>query len=191
MKKKSIKTAKNPFVTTAYIGPEYFCDRKKETDDLVRLLTNGNNVALISPRRIGKTDLLRHCFAQPVIAKNDYNCIQRVMNEMFSNTPVGSKCTCEYIDEAIHNIIADSSPIYEDLLYQLPPKQSQVLMAIAREGKAENLTSGQFASKYGIVSPSSVKSAVPALIDKGLLTLDKGVCQVYDKFFQLWMLQQR
>ena len=54
----------NPFVTTGYVGKEYFCDREKETEDIVRLLTNGNNVALISPRRYGKTDLLRHCFAQ-------------------------------------------------------------------------------------------------------------------------------
>lgn len=44
----------NPFVTTGYIGPEYFCDREKETDDLVRLLSNGNNIALISPRRYGE-----------------------------------------------------------------------------------------------------------------------------------------
>ena len=51
----------NPFVTTGYVGAAYFCDREKETEDIVRLLTNGNNVALISPRRYGKTDLLRHC----------------------------------------------------------------------------------------------------------------------------------
>lgn len=59
-------------------------------------------------------------------------------------------------------------------LYQLPEKQSQVLLAIGKEGKAEKLTSGRFAYKYGLVSPNSVKSAVPALIDKGLLTMDKG-----------------
>ncbi len=30
-------------------------------------MTNENNIALISPRRLGKTDLLRHCFGQPEI----------------------------------------------------------------------------------------------------------------------------
>lgn len=52
---------KNPFVTNGYVSPEYFCDREKETAKIVSLLTNENNIALISPRRLGKTDLLRHC----------------------------------------------------------------------------------------------------------------------------------
>ncbi|MBQ2535737.1 MAG: ATP-binding protein, partial [Bacteroidaceae bacterium] len=36
-----------------------------------KMLTNENNIALISPRRLGKTDLIRHCFNQPAI-KNGY-----------------------------------------------------------------------------------------------------------------------
>lgn len=65
----------NPFVTKGYAGPDYFCDRVKETEDLVKLLTNENNMALISPRRIGKTDLIHHCFAQPSIQKHYYTFI--------------------------------------------------------------------------------------------------------------------
>ncbi len=61
----------NPFVTKGYAGPEYFCDREKETRDLVQLLVNENNMALISERRLGKTDLIHHCFNQPEI-KNKY-----------------------------------------------------------------------------------------------------------------------
>ena len=57
----------NPFVTNGYAGPEYFCDRVQETEFLVRMLTNENNIALISPRRLGKTDLIRHCFEQSEI----------------------------------------------------------------------------------------------------------------------------
>lgn len=66
---------KNPFVTKGYAGPQYFCDRVKETDDLVKLLTNENNMALISPRRIGKTDLIHHCFGLPEIKKHYYTFI--------------------------------------------------------------------------------------------------------------------
>lgn len=65
----------NPFVTSGYAGSAYFCDREKETAALVSLLTNGNNVALISQRRYGKTDLIRHCFAQPEIADNYYTFV--------------------------------------------------------------------------------------------------------------------
>ena len=49
----------NPFVTNGYVGPEYFCDRVQETEFLVRMLTNENNIALVSPRRLGKTDLIQ------------------------------------------------------------------------------------------------------------------------------------
>lgn len=63
---------RNPFVTKGYVGPEYFCDRQVETKDLTRLLTNENNMALISPKRLGKTDLIRHCFNQQEIRDNYY-----------------------------------------------------------------------------------------------------------------------
>ena len=62
----------NPFITRGYAGPEYFCDREQETHDIINLLTNGNNIALISPRRLGKTDLIRHCFAQPELKDKYY-----------------------------------------------------------------------------------------------------------------------
>ena len=55
---------RNPFVTNGYAGAEYFCDRVQETETIVSLLTNQNNIALISPRRLGKTDLIRHCLQQ-------------------------------------------------------------------------------------------------------------------------------
>ena len=369
----------NPFITTGYVGAEYFCDREKETEDIIRYLTNGNNVALISPRRYGKSDLLRHCFAQKEISDNYYTFIidiystksvaemvsklgstiletlkprgkkvwekflailssvrsgisfdmngqpswtlsvgdlhspaatldeiftylqqadrpclvaidefqqitkygdpnieaeirthvqycsnahfvfsgsrrqlmgaiftsparpfyqsvtlyhlnrlpldkytdfctshfkqrgktldphvveflyeqfdgvtyymQRVMNEMFSQTPVGSACVKEDIGKAVDEIIAVSSTIYEDLMYQLPEKQSRVLIAVAKDGCAKNVTSGSFAKKHGLTSPNSVKSAIPVLVDKGLLTQDKGIYKVYDLFFAIWLIR--
>lgn len=62
----------NPFVTKGYAGAEYFCDRVRETEQLVELTTNGNNIALISPRRVGKTDLIRHYLSQPQIRDRYY-----------------------------------------------------------------------------------------------------------------------
>lgn len=53
---------RNPFITNGYAGSEYFCDRIQETDDIRSLLVNENNIAIISPRRIGKTELINHVF---------------------------------------------------------------------------------------------------------------------------------
>ena len=63
----------NPFVTNGYAGPDYFCDRVEETASLTQFLTNGNNMALMSPRRLCKTDLIKHCFQQESI-RDDYYC---------------------------------------------------------------------------------------------------------------------
>ena len=62
----------NPFITYGYESAEYFCDRQEETKMLTSLLVNGNHVALISPRRMGKTGLIHHCFEQPPIQERYY-----------------------------------------------------------------------------------------------------------------------
>ena len=63
---------KNPFLTYGYNGPDYFCDRVEDTRRLTSLLTNGNHVALISPRRMGKTGLIHHCFSQKQLQRDYY-----------------------------------------------------------------------------------------------------------------------
>lgn len=62
----------NPFVVGKYISDHYFCDRQSETEFLVKQIVNGRNVALISPRRMGKTGLIQHCFNQNTISQDYY-----------------------------------------------------------------------------------------------------------------------
>lgn len=62
----------NPFITSGYVSPEYFCDRENETRQLVQNIQGHSHTVLISPRRMGKTGLIEHCFNQEVI-KNDYH----------------------------------------------------------------------------------------------------------------------
>ena len=58
------QTIFNPFSITSYLGPAYFCDREKETEMLHQALYNGRNITLSSPRRMGKTGLIKHLFQQ-------------------------------------------------------------------------------------------------------------------------------
>ena len=370
----------NPFVTNGYAGSAYFCDRVNETKDITSLLRNGNNIALISPRRYGKTDLIRHCFDQQEI-KNQYytfiidiystkslsdmvnkmgraildvlkpkgkkhwetflnivhsikagisfdamgqpswnvsvgdisnpnntldeifqylqqadkHCfvaidefqqilkyddtnveaairtyvqycsnanfvfmgsqrhlmgamfvspnrpfyqsvavmnlnlidldkywefvrmhfekagksidkalveqlyarfegvtfyLQKVMNVLYMRTSESGHCGVEDLQPAIDYIVAFTQSTYEDLMYQLPEKQSLVLKAIADDGKVSQITSGKFSKRHGLPSPSAVKSAVNALLDRDLITQTKGVYQVYDKFLEIWLQRQ-
>ena len=57
----------NPFFTGRYAGAHYFCDRESDTETLVKHIVNGRNVALISPRRLGKSGLIHHTFSLPQI----------------------------------------------------------------------------------------------------------------------------
>ena len=57
----------NPFVVGKYLSDKYFCDRDSDTEFLKKQIVNGRNVALISPRRIGKSGLIQHFFNQPDI----------------------------------------------------------------------------------------------------------------------------
>ena len=54
----------NPFIVGKYLSDKYFCDRKEETKFLRKQIENGRDVALISPRRLGKSGLIQHFFAQ-------------------------------------------------------------------------------------------------------------------------------
>ena len=370
----------NPFVTNGYVSPKYFCDREVETEDITSLLLNGNNIALISPRRYGKTDLIRHCFSQQEITKHYYTFIidiyatrslrdlvnklgktildalkpqgrqvwekfvntiaslqtgitydiggtpswnislgdiinpatsldeifhylqhadrpclvaidefqqigkypedtieatlrtyvqycsnarfvfsgsqrhlmgsiftspsrpfhqsvtimnlppipkekyaefsirhfhesgkelqrevvdvlydrfcggtfylQKVMNILFLKTPEGKICGVDMIEDSINYIINFTADTYAELLYQLPDKQKQVLIAINREGKARNVVSGAFSKRHGLVSPSSVRSALAGLLDKDFITKERDYYQVYDLFFSIWLARE-
>lgn len=63
---------KNPFIVTGKIEPEYFCDRVNESARLIKSITNGNNLVVISPRRMGKTGLIQFCYDKPEIANEYY-----------------------------------------------------------------------------------------------------------------------
>ena len=64
----------NPFLIEGYLSPDFFCDRTDETALLTRHITNRCNVALIAPRRLGKSGLIHNCFYQKEI-REQYHCI--------------------------------------------------------------------------------------------------------------------
>lgn len=371
----------NPFITKGYAGAEYFCDRVKETMDIVSLLTNGNNIAIMSPRRIGKTDLIRHCFEHPKL-KRSYNtflidiyatqdvrdfvnvfgksildalkpwgkkvwetfigclksvqaqisfdinnnpswslglsdisnpsvtldeifsylnasgrpciiafdefqqitrypngsnieallrtyiqrcnnatfifsgskrdlmtqifssparpfyqsvmplslrkisektyeafaiekfkengknvepeaiedvytrfdgvtsCLQRMMNVLFLRTPENGTAKKTDVDDALEYILDLFEDNYQSLYEQMPSRQRELLVAIAKEGYAKNVTSRQFLQKHHLQTASSVTAAIRGLLDKDLISLEKGAYFVYDQFFGLWLKEK-
>jgi uncharacterized protein len=64
----------NPFLTSGYISPAYFCDRESELKALARNAKNDINTTLISARRYGKSALIYRLFEE-LERKNDMVCI--------------------------------------------------------------------------------------------------------------------
>jgi hypothetical protein len=50
---------RNPFEYGGMVSGEAFCNRGKETSDLVRAMENGEKLFVFSERRFGKTSLVR------------------------------------------------------------------------------------------------------------------------------------
>ena len=93
------------------------------------------------------------------------------------------------VDNAITYILDLFNETYADILEKLPYKQREVFCAIAREGKAKGITGANFIKKYHLQTVSVVNAAVRGLLEKDLITEDKGAYSVYDPFFSLWLMQ--
>ena len=65
-----IDILKNPFVIIGDIPEPYFCDREAETQKIIRTITNEGNIVLVSPRRMGKSRLVKHVFKQPEVSEH-------------------------------------------------------------------------------------------------------------------------
>ena len=55
-----LKDTFNPFPTTKYIDPRYFCDRETELEMLKSAYKNDRPITIFSMRRMGKTGLIKH-----------------------------------------------------------------------------------------------------------------------------------
>lgn len=86
----------NPFLTTAYKSPEYFCNRTKETQDIVSAVQNGRNTVLHSLRRIGKSGLIKNSFYY-LSKTTDYHL---VYIDIFNTYNVN-----DFVNELVNNLL--------------------------------------------------------------------------------------
>lgn len=65
----------NPFILEPFKSVEYFCDRERETREIINNISNGRNTTLISPRRLGKTGLIFRVFEEIRLLELQYETI--------------------------------------------------------------------------------------------------------------------
>ena len=114
--------------------------------------------------------------------------LQRTMNEAFALLPANAICDRDFLFERIDEILTSNTDAYKDLLSALTTNQRALLSSVAQEGRATNLTSSDFISRYGLVSASSVQSAARALLKRQLLTrTPEKHYYMDDKYLELWL----
>ncbi|MBR1929472.1 MAG: ATP-binding protein [Paludibacteraceae bacterium] len=112
---------------------------------------------------------------------------QKLFNTMYAVTPEGGLCEPENVQEALDYIIKTQAYSYEEVLFRMPEKQKMVLIALAKNGPTQKVTSASFVRKYNLQSASTVQSAIRGLLEKDFITSEKGIYSVYDIFFAYWL----
>lgn len=121
-------------------------------------------------------------------------CMQKVMNVAFAMTSEKEQCTLSIIEKAIADILSDGERNYKNRLAMLTPKPKELLIAIAKEGKASRVTSGEFIRKYHLSSSSSVQSALKQLLQDDWITYsanEQGQKEylLSDPFLACWLVE--
>ena len=121
-------------------------------------------------------------------------CMQKVMNVAFAMTEENELCTQTIVEQAINDILSENERNYKNRLSLLTPKPKELLIAIAKEGKASRVTSGDFVRRYHLTSSSSVQSALKQLLADDWITYtanEQGQKQylLSDPFLSRWVQQ--
>ena len=177
----------NPFVIGKYVSKEYFCDRIAETELLVHHIKNGRNVTIMSERRMGKTGLIEHTFAN-MLPENDYYTF---LIDIYTSRNL-REMVCQLAKEQLQTIlthIVDTKRFtFEDKYATLTEKQKAVIKAMANEYPSEvSPTSKDFIIRHNLKTASSVQTAMKGLMDKGIVNEWRGTKQISDLLFVLWL----
>lgn len=112
--------------------------------------------------------------------------IQYVLNMLYAHKTQNIIFEEQDVENTVLLILQRNAFAYRSLLFQLAPKQKEVLRAIAKEGKVQGIMSKQFLRTYHLTS-STVQGAVKALVDRDFITNEDDVYYVHDHFFSLWL----
>lgn len=116
--------------------------------------------------------------------------VQKTFREAFSATiESGHACDTPLVERIINDMMRENGHRYSETLTRLTLPQKELLYAIADEGRAQRVTSGQFIKRHRLQSASSVQSAMRKLMEYGIVTSEKGSYYIEDQLFYLWLLK--
>lgn len=112
--------------------------------------------------------------------------VQKILNRLY-RTPK-EDLTIEQIDTAVNSILGEQEINFLSNYNLLTNNQALLIIAIARQGRVSAPTSIEFAKRYQLPAPSSIKMALNSLMEKEFIyQTPEGNYIVYDRFFGLWL----
>lgn len=91
------------------------------------------------------------------------------------------------IDDAVDSLVEASSIVFHDLFRSQNEASRALLRAVASDGCVAAPTSGDFLSRHGFASHSTVRSALNDLVSNDLLYQTDSGYVVYDRLFGIWL----
>lgn len=113
--------------------------------------------------------------------------VQNIFHRLFTMIGKGDEITLDIADECLHSTVNSYKILFQETINLLSERQRELLYAVAKDGRATEITSGAFVNRHALLSPSSAQTAVKQLLDKDILTKEDNVYMVYDRFMGLWL----
>ena len=113
--------------------------------------------------------------------------VQRLLNELYAWTPQGEAATEDFVRPVLDHLLKLGARAFREQLSTMAESQKQLLIAIAREGKVQGVTSCAFCKKHALKSPSTAQSALRALYDREVVTRDGADYSVTNRLLGLWL----
>lgn len=111
--------------------------------------------------------------------------VQYLCNKLYSLQ--FKKITPEVVTNTLLRILEENEIAYFNYKILLTRLQFNLLEAIAKEEGVSKPTSMDFIGKYNLGTPSSVKTALKALLKKEMIFQDEDAIKIYDFFFSKWL----
>jgi hypothetical protein len=160
----------NPFITSGYIDPEYFCNRTEESKKLLSAISSRRNLTLISLRRMGKTGLLKHIKYLSENQRNKYSVIYvDLLPTMNGNEMLNS------ISSALVKMKKNEKGFFSKIL--------SVLSSLRPKLTYDSLT-GQPAIELSIESASDVQSGFNSILQL-ISEIKHELVFMFDEFQQI------
>lgn len=116
--------------------------------------------------------------------------VQRLMNEMFAWTKPGEVADAQMASDALTFVIKTYARTFQEQMSSYPEAQKQLLIAIAKDGHAQQVTSVAFCKKHSMKSPSTVQSALRVLHNKGIVRKDGNSYSVTNRLLGIWLARE-